>query len=334
MGEVTALLALTIVLTLVFEFTNGMHDTANAIATVVSTRILGAGTAIAMAAGLNLAGALVSTEVAKTIAGGLISADAAVPSVVLAAVIAAIAWNLITWYFGLPSSSTHALVGGLCGAAMMHGGNGAVTWSGVMLKVVVPMVVSPLMGFAAAFGTMMLIVAFLSRADRAWPEAIFRKLQVASAAGMAFAHGQSDAQKGMGIITLALVASGHLKESIVPRWVMIACALAMAIGTASGGWRIIKTMGHKICRLEPVHGFTAEVSAAITILFASRLGLTVSTTHVVTGCIFGAGSSRRFNAVRWGVAQSMLVAWVLTLPAAALVSAGVWRLLVALHLHY
>jgi PiT family inorganic phosphate transporter len=327
MADLSPLLVLTVGATLVFEFTNGMHDTANAIATVVSTRILGAGTAIMMSAGLNLAGALFCTEVAKTIAGGLVEASAVTPAVVLAGVLAAISWNLITWSVGLPSSSTHALVGGLCGAAFVHAGVRSVQWGGVCVKVVIPMVVSPVVGFAFAMAVMLTIVALLSHATRERPEAAFRKLQILSAAGMSFAHGQADAQKGMGIITLALLSSGWIQTPTVPRWVMVLCALTMALGTASGGWRIIKTMGHKIVRLEPVHGFAAESAAALVILFGSHAGMTLSTTHVVTGCIFGVGATRRLSAPRWGVARNMLFAWVLTLPAAALVAGVVYQLI-------
>jgi PiT family inorganic phosphate transporter len=330
MADISPLLVLTVGATLVFEFTNGMHDTANAIATVVSTRILGAGTAIMMSAALNLAGALFCTEVAKTIAGGLVHAQAVTPAVVLSAVLAAITWNMITWSVGLPSSSTHALVGGLCGAALVHAGGTAVAWGGVFHKVLFPMVVSPAVGFVVAMGVMLAIVALLSHATRERPEAAFRKLQILSAAGMSFAHGQADAQKGMGIITLALLSAGFITTPTVPRWVMVLCALTMALGTASGGWRIIKTMGHKIVRLEPVHGFAAESAAALVILLGSHAGMTLSTTHVVTGCIFGVGATRRLSAPRWGVARSMVFAWVLTLPAAALVAALTYSLLGAL----
>lgn len=321
MPEGSWLLIAVILFTLAFEFTNGMHDTANAIATVVSTRVLGAGTAILMAAGLNFTGALVSTEVAKTISSGLLASGSATSLVVLSAVLAATAWNLTTWRLGLPSSSSHALIGGLCGAAMTHAGAKAVLWGAIVKKVVLPMVLSPLAGFVVAFFLMLLIVTLLAHVRRTWPERVFKRLQLLSAGMMAFAHGQSDAQKGMGIITLALASAGLVSSHRIPAWVMLACAAAMGIGTAIGGWRIIKTMGHKIIRLEPVHGFAAESSCATIIAIASHFGMPVSTTQVVSGCIFGVGASKRLGAVRWGVAQDMAAAWVMTFPAAGAVGA-------------
>ena len=321
MPDVPWLLIAVILFTLAFEFTNGMHDTANAIATVVSTRVLGAGTAILMAGVLNFAGALVSTEVAKTISSGLIAAGSATSLVVLSAVLAATVWNLITWRLGLPSSSSHALIGGLCGAAIVHAGTEAVLWGAILKKVLLPMVLSPLAGFVVAFFVMLLIVTLLAHVTRTWPELVFKRLQVLSAAMMAFAHGQSDAQKGMGIITLALSSAGLVSSNHIPAWVMLACATAMAIGTTIGGWRIIKTMGHKIIRLEPVHGFAAESSCATIIAIASHFGMPVSTTQVVSGCIFGVGASKRLGAVRWGVAQDMAAAWIMTFPAAGAVGA-------------
>lgn len=321
MPDVPWLLLAVILFTLAFEFTNGMHDTANAIATVVSTRVLGAGTAIMMAAGLNFTGALFSTEVAKTISSGLLVAGSATSLVVLSAVLAAIAWNLLTWRLGLPSSSSHALIGGLCGAAITHAGMEAVLWPAIVKKVVLPMIFSPMAGFVVAFLLMLLIVTLLAHVRRTWPERVFKRLQVVSAGMMAFAHGQSDAQKGMGIITLALASAGFASNHRIPIWVMLACATAMGIGTAAGGWRIIKTMGHKIIRLEPVHGFAAESSCATVIVLASHFGMPISTTQVVSGCIFGVGASKRLSAVRWGVAQDMAAAWVLTFPAAGTVGA-------------
>jgi PiT family inorganic phosphate transporter len=321
------LVVLIVAAALSFDFINGFHDTANAIATVVSTRVLSPRSAIVMAAGLNFLGALCFTNVAQTIAKGLVS-DATQP-MILAAIIGAIAWNLITWYFGIPSSSSHALIGGLIGAALMHGGSRSVIWKGVIDKVVVPLIASPMVGFLIGFVLMSAIFALFARANQARVDRTFRVMQVCSAALMSFSHGSNDAQKSMGIITLAL-ASAHVLNAAhtaghpgppVPIWVKVICAIAMALGTSVGGWRIIRTMGHKIIRLEPVNGFAAETSASIVILFASVTGKAVSTTHVISGSIFGVGAAKRLSAVRWVVAQNMVTAWVLTIPAAAAVAA-------------
>jgi PiT family inorganic phosphate transporter len=327
MGTISVVLVLIVVSALAFDYINGFHDTANAIATVVSTRVLPMRAAIWMAAGLNVIGALTGTAVAETIASGLVQTEHATNLVILAALAGAIVWNLITWWFGIPSSSSHALIGGLCGAALMHGGGTAVLWGGLVEKVVLPMVTSPVVGFLLGLLVMGLLHSCFAHVRPERVGHLFRRLQIVSAAGMAFAHGSNDAQKSMGIITLALVSYGFLHHAVVPDWVILSCATAMALGTASGGYRIIKTMGHKIVRLEPVHGFAAETSAAAVILLASRLGMPVSTTHVISGSIFGVGAARRWKAVRWGVAQSMVVAWVLTLPAAGSVAAGVYLLL-------
>ncbi len=306
---------------LVFDFINGFHDTANAIATVVSTRVLSPRKAVLMAASLNFLGALCFTKVAETIAKGLVTG--ASQHAILAAIVGAIVWNLITWYFGIPSSSSHALVGGLIGAAWVHGGRRAILWSGVWDKVVFPLVSSPLSGFALGFLLMFGIILGLAHAHASRMNQTFRHLQVFSSAFMSFAHGSNDAQKSMGIITLALVSySGHsLAKAPVPLWVKLACAIAMALGTSTGGWRIIQTMGHRIIRLEPVNGFAAETSASLVILYATLTGKTVSTTHVISGSIFGVGAAKRLSAVRWQVAQRMVTAWVLTIPAAATVAA-------------
>jgi inorganic phosphate transporter, PiT family len=321
MPDVPVIVILVVVFSLVFDYINGFHDTANAIATVVSTRVLTPRIAILMAAFMNFVGAFYSTSVAKTIAGGLVKPTDATQTVILSAVIGAIVWNIITWRFGIPSSSSHALIGGLCGAAVVHGGVSVVIWKGLLDKVIIPLVGSPLVGFALGFVLMSVIFFVFANTHPGRISGAFRHLQLISAAAMAFTHGQNDAQKSMGIITLALVTGGVLKQAVVPDWVMLACAVAMALGTSAGGYRIIKTMGHRIIRLEPVHGFAAETSAATVIFLASHFGMPVSTTHVISGSIFGVGSSKRLSAVRWGVAQSMLVAWVLTIPAAALVAA-------------
>ncbi|MBI5556436.1 MAG: inorganic phosphate transporter [Deltaproteobacteria bacterium] len=252
--------------------------------------------------------------------------------VILAGILGAIAWNLITWKFGIPSSSSHALIGGLCGAAIIHGGLPFVLWNGIVHKILIPLVGSPAMGFILGFILMGGIFKTLAHVHPDRVSASFRHLQILSAAAMAFTHGLNDAQKSMGIITMALVSARILPEPVVPKWVVFSCAAAMALGTSVGGWRIIKTMGHKIIRLEPVHGFAAETSSAIVLFVTSHFGMPVSTTHVISGSIFGVGASKRLSAVRWGVAQSMVMAWVLTLPAAGLVAALSYELLILLGL--
>jgi PiT family inorganic phosphate transporter len=448
MHNVSLLIALIVLFSLAFDYINGFHDTANAIATVVSTRVLSPRTAIIMAACLNFAGALVSTQVAKTVASGLVDTaqfqindiqqpeafaarlktptdpvslylaghlspktrellspfvpPAAPPEpllsaivddlnlviqrtdlysaerftavslnpktvakaesaaklkpeelansnrtllekafpqelssnqqvfqvVILAAVVGAIVWNLITWKLGIPSSSSHALIGGLCGAAITHSGLRVVFWRGILDKVLIPLVGSPVMGFIIGFIIMTIIFRTLANVHPGRVSASFRRLQIVSAAAMAFTHGLNDAQKSMGIITMALVSARVLSEPVVPTWVIFSCATAMALGTSAGGWRIIKTMGHKIIRLEPVHGFAAETSSAIVLFVTSHFGMPVSTTHVISGSIFGVGSSKRLSAVRWGVAQNMVVAWILTLPAAGLVAALSYKVII------
>ncbi|MEP6756028.1 MAG: inorganic phosphate transporter [Chthonomonadales bacterium] len=324
MHEATVLLVLVVLFALAFDYINGFHDTANAIATVVSTRVLSPRVAIIMAACLNFLGALFSVQVAKTIAKGLVDIShataTAAQTVILAALIGAIVWNLITWRFGIPSSSSHALIGGLIGAAIAHGGLGIVIWAGLKDKVLIPLLISPVMGFIIGFAIMAVIYLVFARVHPGKIGNVFRQLQIVSAAAMAFAHGQADAQKSMGIITMALVSLKVIAKPDVPLWVIISCAIAMALGTSAGGYRIMKTMGHKIIRLEPVQGFAAETAAATVLFTTAHFGMPVSTTHVISGSIFGVGSSKRFSAVRWGVAQSMVTAWVLTIPASASVA--------------
>lgn len=451
MHSLTILLVLVVVFTLIFDYINGFHDTANAIATVVSTRVLSPRNAIIMAACLNFVGALCSTNVAKTVASGLLDtsrfqvadlqqsaafaaklkkngdqvsrylveqsaattqkllADYVVDSipspelqaamvgelnrvitstdfysaerfaginlektaakaekitkvkpaerasinrsllekaypaelssnqhafqvVILAAIVGAIVWNLLTWYFGIPSSSSHALIGGLVGAAIVHGGLHAVLWDGIVRKVLIPLVGSPTMGFLLGFLIMATIYKTLSNVHPGRVSGIFRHLQLVSAAAMAFTHGLNDAQKSMGIITMALVSARIISEPVVPTWVVLSCSTVMALGTSVGGWRIIKTMGHKIIRLEPVHGFAAETTSAIVLFVTSHFGMPVSTTHTISGSIFGVGASKRLSAVRWGVAQTMVVAWVLTLPAAGIVAGLSYELFMLLGL--
>lgn len=319
------LVVLIVVCALAFDFINGFHDTANSIATVVSTRVLAPRTAILMSASLNFVGALCFTKVAETIAKGLVSQ--ATQPVILAAIVGAIVWNLITWYFGIPSSSSHALVGGLIGAAWAHAGTNAILFEGVKTKVLIPLVASPVAGLIVGFALMVTIMTLFANKPAGSTGKLFRGMQVFSSAFMSFAHGSNDAQKSMGIITLALVSYGghHLSKAPIPLWVKLACAIAMAMGTSVGGWRIIRTMGHRIIRLEPVHGFAAETTASLVILYATLTGQTVSTTHVISGSIFGVGSAKRLSAVRWQVAMNMVMAWILTMPAAGIVAAACYH---------
>lgn len=323
----TLFLLLIILITLSFDFINGFHDTANAIATVISTRVLSPTSAILMAGVLNIAGAMVATHVASTIAKGIVQPAMATNLLVLAAVIGAITWNLITWVYGIPSSSSHALIGGLVGAGIAKGGSAIVIWKSLLDKVVYPLVGSPIVGFIVAFIFMWLIARFVGRFNAARASNSFRKLQLVSSALMALSHGQNDAQKSMGIITLALATNKIIDKPEVPFWVKLACALTMGLGTAAGGYRIIKTLGHKIIRLDPVHGFAAETAGAAVILTASHYGMPISTTHAITASIFGVGASKRLSAVRWQVAQNILVAWVLTIPASGAVGAAAYFLL-------
>lgn len=385
-----SLLIAVVVMAIVFDYINGFHDAANAIATVVSTGVLPIRTAVFLAGILNFVGAVTGTAVAKTIATGFADPAIVTQAVVLSALIGASVWNIITWWFGIPSSSSHALVGGLAGAVVAHAGLGAFKWAALVQKVLVPLVASPTIGFIVAFFTMVGLVwiargnwkqplvlclggvVVLSLAWAVWNGAALgaalakstletrivlglgvafliavpvlygarpsivhqhsRRLQLLSAGMMAFGHGSNDAQKSMGIITLALVAfvtTGHAQPEWMPSWVMpsdtdhvptwviISCALAIALGTAAGGTRIIKTMGTKIIRITPIQGFAAETAGALTILGASHLGIPVSTTHVINAAIMGVGASRRVSAVRWGVAGNILIAWVVTLPFSA-----------------
>jgi PiT family inorganic phosphate transporter len=327
----TALLVLALVVAaaLAFDYINGFHDAANAVATVVSTGVLPLRTAILLAAVLNFAGALTGTAVAATIGKGLVEPGAVTQPVVLSALLGAILWNLLTWYFGIPSSSSHALVGGLVGSALAHAGARSIRAEG-LLKVVESLVISPLVGFAIGFVLMILILWACRGRSPSRVSRAFRRLQMASAGFMALSHGSNDAQKTMGIIAMSLaVYSGGSRAAEhfhVPLWVMLACAAAMGAGTTAGGVRIIRTMGTKIIDLKPIHGFAAETSAAVTILAASHLGLPVSTTHVISGAIMGVGSSQRVSAVRWGVTARIAWAWVLTIPISAAVAWGCYQL--------
>lgn len=331
MFEIPFLLILIVIVALIFDFTNGAHDCANAIATVVSTKVLSPRVAVTMAALLNLAGALLGTEVAKTLGSGIVHPDVVMGShiLVLAALMGAIAWNCITWYFGIPSSSSHALIGGLIGAAVAHAGFSTLNGASIFSKVLLPLIISPLAGFGAAFLLMWLIYWLCANIQRSTVNRSFYRLQILSAGFMATSHGMNDAQKTMGVITLALLIFGQVDTVEVPLWVKLLCALAMAMGTAVGGWKIVKTMGHRIFKLEPVHGFAAETAAAMVITGASMFGAPISTTHTITASIFGVGATKRLSAVRWGVAGNLIVAWVLTIPAAASVA---WICFQLLHL--
>jgi len=317
------LLGAVVVLALAFDFINGFHDTAIAIATTVSTRVMTPRQAIVMAAILNFTGALISHNVAKTISSGLIHTAMVPEYVVIATLIAAIAWNLITWYHGIPSSSSHALIGGLLGASIAcTAGLDIVQWSGVVEKVLIPLVTSPVVGFLLGFVVMKLLFLLLSRATPQFVNRWFSKLQILSAAFMAFFHGTNDAQKSMGIITFAMIGTGLLPMNApVPVWVMLLCAMAMAFGTAAGGWRIIKTMGVSMFKLQPIHGFAAQTTAAAVIAAASAIGAPVSTTHITSSAIMGVGAAKRAKAVRWMVATSILWAWVITIPVTAIMGA-------------
>ncbi|MGH3115450.1 MAG: inorganic phosphate transporter [Gaiellaceae bacterium] len=309
---------------LFFDFTNGFHDTANSIATSVSTRALAPRPAVLSAAILNVAGAFVSFEVAATIAKGIVDPDVITLDVVLAGLVGAITWNLITWYLGLPSSSSHALIGGIAGSAIAASGFDVVQWGGLVEKVAIPSLAAPLLGIAFAAALMVGLMWIVRRRAPGTVNRVFRRLQLVSGGFVAFTHGTNDAQKTMGIIALALVASGHLAEDFdrPPFWVIVSAALAMGAGTYAGGWRIIKTLGTRVAKLDPPRGFAAQTATAGILWGTAHYGFPVSTTHTVSGSVLGAGATRRLNAVRWGVAGNILLAWVMTIPAAGLVGAG------------
>ncbi len=356
------LVLIVIVVALLFEYINGFHDTANAIATVVATKVLTPRQAVWMAASTNLLGAMWGTAVAQTIATGLIDVHlvAVTSEVLICALLGAIVWNLLTWWFGLPSSSSHALIGGLCGAALAAAHNNwhAIIWSlpgkshwymgkGLLWKVIVPMISSPVFGFFLAFLLMVLLFVLLRNARPSRVGRFFRHAQIMSAGSMGLMHGTNDAQKTMGIIALALLGAtqagqfdqlpaclGFLRATIplpgqhveIPLWIKVVCALTMASGTAVGGWRVIKTLGHKMVKLQPINGFAAETSSALVIFMATHLGIPVSTTHTISAAIMGVGSAKRFSAIRWTVVEQILWAWVLTIP----VTAGAAYILVRL----
>jgi PiT family inorganic phosphate transporter len=324
---VTPLLVGVIVLAVAFDYINGFHDTANAIATSVATRALRPAHAVAMAAAFNFIGAFAGTAVAKTIGAGLVDETTTTEIVVAAALLGAIAWNLITWRLGIPSSSSHALIGGLMGATIVAAGVGALNIEGIVNKVLVPLVSSPVIGFGLALALMVALFWIFRRSDRRPLARRFRRLQVLSAGSMAFAHGSNDAQKTMGIITLALFSAGVIDTVEVPWEVIVISASAISLGTAAGGWRIMATMGHRVVELEPIHGFAAETTAATVIYTAAHFGMPVSTTHVISSAIMGVGTSKGAHGVRWGVARSILIAWVVTIPASMAIGAGSWLVL-------
>jgi inorganic phosphate transporter, PiT family len=324
MGGLELTLFAVVAVALFFDFTNGFHDTANSIATSVSTRALSPRAAVLSAAILNFAGAFVSFEVAATIASGIVDQEIITLEVVLAGLVGAITWNLITWYFGLPSSSSHALIGGMVGSAVAAEGFDVVKWAGLREKVLIPSLVAPIMGVLIAAALMVGVLWLIRRRAPSKVNRVFRRLQLVSGGFVAFTHGTNDAQKTMGIIALALVASGHLSPEFErpPTWVIVSAAAAMGLGTYAGGWRIIKTLGTRVAKLEPPQGFAAQTACASILWTTAHYGFPVSTTHVISGSVLGAGASTRLSAVRWGVAGNILVAWVLTIPCAALVGAG------------
>jgi PiT family inorganic phosphate transporter len=318
------LLVVVVLVALGFDFTNGFHDTANAVATSVSTRALSPRLAVLIAAVANLAGAFVTTAVAKTVGKGIIDTGLATEKTVLAALVGAIVWNLITWRAGLPSSSSHALIGGLVGAAIAQSGLEGVQWHGLVHSVAIPAIAAPAIAFAAAFGLLLAIYWLLVWMNPGTANRTFRFGQLASGTWVAFTHGANDAQKTMGVIALALFEAGHLSHFYIPTWVIVSAGLAIAAGTYVGGWRIMRTLGQRVVNMEPASGFSAQITAGATIYMATKLGYPLSTTHVISGSVLGSGATKRLSAVRWGVAGNMVVAWLLTIPAAGLVAAAVY----------
>ena len=329
MPDLHPFIIIVIVLALAFDFINGFHDTANAIATSVSTRAISPTNAIIMAAVLNVLWAMVSAGVAKTIGGDIVVGHIDQP-IIIAGLVGAIIWNLLTWLIGLPSSSSHALIGGMIGGVLLSPlGADGLNMQGIG-KIVIALVASPVVGGIIGFIIMSIMFRVFHGANPSKTNARFKKMQIITAATMAFSHGSNDAQKSMGIITLALVSGGVLTEFEVPDIVKILCATAMAVGTSVGGWSIIKTVGGKIFKLEPINGFAADLNSSIVVFTATLLHLPVSTTHVVSGSIMGVGAAKRINAVRWGVAQQMVMAWVLTIPCTAVMGALAYKVLMAL----
>ena len=318
------ILVLLVLVALAFDFMNGFHDAANSIATIVSTRVLTPRVAVVWAAFFNFVAAFgFGVAVATTVGKGIVAPEAVDHAVIFAALVAAFLWDLITWRYGLPSSSSHALIAGLAGAGVAKAGFGVLLPAG-LVKVVVFIVVSPLVGFLLGALFMLVIIRLVYRAAPATIDRAFRRLQLVSAAGYSLGHGTNDAQKTMGIITILLYSSGYMKEFHVPVWVILTCHAAIAAGTLAGGWRIVKTMGMRITKLRPIGGFSAETAGAITLLGTALWGIPVSTTHTITGAIMGVGATHRLSAVRWGVARQIIWAWILTIPISAAVSAAAY----------
>lgn len=315
-------LVIVVAVALFFDFTNGFHDTANAIATIVSTKAVSPKVAVIGAAVLNFLGAFVSLHVAATIATGIVNPDAITLSTVLAGLVGAIVWNLITWRMSIPTSSSHALIGGVIGAAIFASGIDFIQWDGIQAKVLVPSLISPFMGMAGAAILLFIILRIVGRYRKDTVSRVFKRLQLLSGGFVAFTHGTNDAQKTMGIIVLALIAAYPEQGSDVPLWVIVSSASAMALGTYLGGWRIIRTLGEKITKLTPQQGFAAETSTAATLWFTSQYGLPVSTTHTISGSILGSGVAADHRSVNWTVARHILTAWVVTIPSAAVIGGG------------
>jgi PiT family inorganic phosphate transporter len=319
------LLATVVVVALLFDFTNGFHDTANAVATSVSTRALSPGTAVTVAALANFAGAFTSTAVATTIGTGILTPEAtAHQDVLLAALASAITWNLLTWYLALPSSSSYALVGGLVGSVLMADGPEGIQWSGLVSKVLLPAALAPVLGFAAAFAILCGLLWLVRTRSASRVNRQFRIAQVGAGTLMAFAHGANDAQKTMGVIALALLTAGRTETFTVPTWVVVASATALALGTYIGGWRIMRTIGYRVFRIEPMHGFAAQTAATAVLLGTAAGGFPISSTHVITGSVYGAGSATQTRHVSWTLALRILAVWMVTLPAAAALAALIY----------
>ncbi len=324
------LLIAVIVAALFFDYTNGFHDAANAVATSISTRAVPPQLALAAAAVLNVVGALVSTHVAATLASGIVDPGSVTAPVMLGGLVGAIAWNLLTWWWAIPSSSSHCLIGGVAGAVLATAGADSVLWGGIVRKVLIPTVLAPAIGFAVGIALMVGILWLFRNAQPGPLMRRFRIAQLASASLMAFSHGSNDAQKTMGVITLALFAGGSIPDLEVPFWVKLACALVMGAGTYSGGKRIIRTLGMRLVKLTPAHGFAAETAASSVLLGTAWMGFPVSTTHVITTSVMGVGATERLSAVKWGLTRDIAAAWILTLPASALVGAAFAKLAVLL----
>jgi PiT family inorganic phosphate transporter len=335
MDNALLLLALVVLLGVIFEYVNGFHDAANAIATVVATRVLTPAQAVLMAGSLNLVGALSGVAVAKTVGNGIVDAKVVTQDLVIAALVAAITWDLITWYFGLPTSSSHALIFSIIGASVAVHGLDVIIVGGLQ-KTSFGIVYSPAVAFVVGYLIMLALYWILRNASFGWVQRLFGRLQILSSAYMAFSHGGNDGQKTMGVIALALAAYGAVPAGpgfYIPDWVKIVCAVAIGLGTATGGWRIIKTMGMRITALTPVSGFAAETSAATVIEIATRFGIPISTTHAISGAILGVGSTRRLSAVRWGIAGRIVSAWVLTIPGCFFLGYGTATLLRVVGVH-